>query len=157
MGAKIKEALQRSKKGKGKKGKKGNLLQTQLPRVNSLTHFSSKTSSEEVKYTIGYRKHQPARLLEIPHVLPGYVFLLMSSVCQHEDKVPTSCPTSQLENGPHVPHCLTLGNPKNRGSSAELALRSLAHLLWWPARMEVQRRKSGPQQGRRRGLWEKST
>lgn len=38
----------------------------------------------------------------------------MPSVCQREDKVPTSCPSSQLENGPHVQHCLTLGSPKNR-------------------------------------------
>lgn len=46
----------------------------------------------------------------------------MSSVCRREDKVPTSCPTSQLENGPHVRHCLTLGSPKNRGASLLILL-----------------------------------
>lgn len=50
----------RESRGKEKKKrKKGNLPHAQLPRVNSLTHFSSKTSSEEVKHTIGYQKRQP--------------------------------------------------------------------------------------------------
>lgn len=69
-------------------------------RVNSLACFSSKTSSAEVKHTMAIESTGLVWLLKILPTHCRVVFLLMSSVCQSRDKVPTSCPTSQLENGP---------------------------------------------------------
>lgn len=86
-----------------KKAKKAKEETCHIPAAEltvSLARFSSKTSSAEVKHTMAIESTGLVWLLEIPPTYCRVVFLLMSSVCQSGDKVPTSCPTSQLENGP---------------------------------------------------------
>lgn len=81
-------------------------------------------------------------LLEIPSTHCRVVFLLMSSVCQSGDKVLTSCPTSQLENGPMF-NTARHWMPVNGGPTACVCFTLAAITTGWQYGREQLKARSG--------------